>query len=72
MEFTIDCRTCPEARSSACDDCVVTFITSRQPNDAVVIDAAEFGAIRRLMAAGLVTDMSAFGPHGGPDLRDVG
>ncbi|MEM9131088.1 MAG: hypothetical protein AAF962_20240 [Actinomycetota bacterium] len=71
MEFTIDCRTCPVARSSACDDCVVTFVTSRQPNDAVVIDAAEFSAIRRLMAAGLVTDMSAFGPDGGPDLREV-
>ena len=58
MEFTIDCRTCPEARSSACDDCVVTFITSRQPNDAVVIDAAEFGAIRRLMACLLYTSPS--------------
>ncbi|MEL7158032.1 MAG: hypothetical protein AAFN30_15745 [Actinomycetota bacterium] len=72
MEFTIDCRTCPEARSSACDDCVVTFVSSRQPDEALVVDAAEFAAIRRLMAAGLVTEATAFWPHGGPDLREVG
>ncbi|MEM8925841.1 MAG: hypothetical protein AAGD35_20240 [Actinomycetota bacterium] len=72
MEFTIDCRSCPQARTEACDDCLVTFVSSRAADDAVVIDAAEFAAIRRLVAAGLVTDATAFSPHGGPDLRDVG
>ncbi len=56
MEFTIDCRSCPEARSASCDDCVVTFINSREPDEAIVVDAGEFSAVRRLMSAGLVTD----------------
>jgi len=40
--------------TSACDDCVVTFICGREPDDAVVIDAAEARAVRLLSDAGLV------------------
>jgi hypothetical protein len=37
-----------------CDDCVVTFICGREPDDALVIDADEERAVRLLSQAGLV------------------
>ena len=37
-----------------CDDCVVTFLVDRQPEDAVVVDADEARAVRLLERAGLV------------------
>jgi hypothetical protein len=40
--------------TSACDDCVVTFIIGREPNDALVIDADEERAVRLLSNAGLL------------------
>ena len=40
--------------TDVCDDCVVTFICSREPDDAVIIDAAEERAIRLLEGSGLV------------------
>jgi hypothetical protein len=40
--------------TSACDDCVVTFILRREPGDAVVIDADEERALRALGDGGLV------------------
>ena len=40
--------------TSACDDCVVTFIVGRQPGEAVVIDVEEERAVRMLAGAGLV------------------
>jgi hypothetical protein len=40
--------------TSACDDCVVTFICDREPDDAVVIDADEARAVRLLSQAGLL------------------
>jgi hypothetical protein len=49
----ISCDTCVMAATSACDDCVVTFLCSREPDDAVVIDADEFRALHTLVAAGL-------------------
>lgn len=57
MKFSIDCRTCVRQDTPGCDDCVVTFISGREPDEAVVIDAAEFAAIRRLEAAGLVPSL---------------
>ena len=50
----IDCDECVMQHTSACDDCVVTFIIERQPNDAVVIDFEEERAMRSLQDAGLV------------------
>lgn len=50
----IDCDDCVMQHSDACDDCVVTFICSRDPGDAVVIDAAEERAMRLLVGSGLV------------------
>ncbi|MCP3987759.1 MAG: hypothetical protein GY724_01680 [Actinomycetia bacterium] len=55
MEFTIDCRACPHHQGDSCDDCVVTFVTSRRPDEAIVVDAGEFAAMRRLAAAGLIS-----------------
>ena len=52
--LTIDCECCTLQASSACDDCVVTFLLGREPEDAVVIDADEARAMRMLERAGLV------------------
>ena len=54
MSISIDCGTCVRQHTSTCDDCVVMFIASRQPDEAVVIDVQEFAALRRLQAAGMV------------------
>jgi hypothetical protein len=52
--LVIDCDECVMRRTAACDDCVVTFVCSRQPDEALVIDAAEERAIRLLSDGGLV------------------
>jgi hypothetical protein len=43
--------------TDACDDCVVTFLLGREPDDAVVIDADEARAMRMLERAGLVPSL---------------
>jgi len=50
----ISCDECAMQDTTACDDCVVTFICDRAPDEAVVIDAAEARAVRLLSQAGLV------------------
>ena len=45
------------AGDTACDDCVVTFLLGREPDDAVVIDADEVRAMRMLERAGLVPSL---------------
>ncbi len=50
----IDCDECVMQRTDACDDCVVTFISGREPGDAIVIDVEEERAVRMLARAGLV------------------
>jgi hypothetical protein len=52
--LTIDCAECAYQHTSTCDDCVVTFLVDRQPEDAVVVDAEEARAVRLLERAGLV------------------
>jgi hypothetical protein len=49
----IDCDDCAMQHTEVCDDCVVTFICSRAPDEAVVVDAAEIRAFRLLEEAGL-------------------
>jgi len=51
---TIDCAECSLEGTAACDDCVVTFLCGRAPDEAVVIDVAEVRAVRLLGQAGLV------------------
>jgi len=52
--FTVSCDDCTMRATSACDDCVVTFLCEREPDDAVTIDLAEQRAVRLLADAGLV------------------
>jgi hypothetical protein len=55
--LTIDCDSCALQHSTACDDCIVTFLLDREPDDAVVIDADEARAMRMLERAGLVPSL---------------
>jgi hypothetical protein len=50
----ISCDDCVMDGTSACADCVVTFLCGREPGDAVVIDVAEVRALRLLADGGLV------------------
>lgn len=50
----ISCHDCVMQHTSTCDDCVVTFICNRDPDEAVVIDVSEARAVRMLGEAGLV------------------
>ncbi len=52
--LVISCDDCAMQHTDTCDDCVVTFICDREPDDALVIDADEARAVRLLSAAGLV------------------
>jgi hypothetical protein len=52
--LTISCGDCEMQHTTHCDDCVVTFICDREPDDAIVIDAEEERAMRLLIGAGLV------------------
>ena len=56
MTLSIDCGDCVMANTSACDDCIVSFIVNREPGDALVIDADEARALRLLGDAGLVPE----------------
>jgi hypothetical protein len=55
--ITIDCDDCTLQYTSACEDCLVSFLLDRDPTDAVVIDAAEARAVRLLERAGLVPNL---------------
>lgn len=55
--LTIDCDECAMQGTDACDDCLVTFICSREPGEAVVVDVAEERAIRLLSGAGLLPEL---------------
>ncbi len=52
--FTIDCADCAHRDTPVCDECIVTFIVGRAPEDALVVDADEARAVRLLERAGLV------------------
>jgi hypothetical protein len=55
--LTIDCDCCELQGTDACDDCVVSFLLGREPDDAVIIDADEARAMRMLEQAGLVPSL---------------
>lgn len=50
----IDCGECEMRGTSTCADCVVTYICSHEPDQALLIDADEARAMRNLARAGLV------------------
>ncbi len=54
---TIDCATCELRDTTACSDCVVSFVCDRAAGEAVVIDVAEARAIRLLSRGGLVPEL---------------
>jgi hypothetical protein len=54
MSLTISCDDCRMRDTTAWNDCVVTFICGREPDDAIVIDVAEERAVRLLGSSGLV------------------
>ena len=55
--ITIDCDTCIMKDTDACSDCVVTYLCEREPETAVVIDLADFRAMKALADAGLVPEL---------------
>ncbi len=55
--LVIDCADCIGPSVGACDDCVVTFLCDREPDDAVVIDVNEARALRLLADADLVPQL---------------
>jgi hypothetical protein len=50
----IDCEDCAARHTDTCADCVVTFLCTREPDDAVVVDVAEARALRLMGEVGLV------------------
>jgi hypothetical protein len=55
--ITISCSDCTLEHTQACADCLFTFLVEREPDDAIVIDAAELRAVRLLARGGLVPDL---------------
>ncbi len=49
----IDCDQCVMQHTQACDDCVVTFLCTDQPDEAVVVDVGEVRVLRLLAESGL-------------------
>ena len=56
----IDCDDCVMRGSSACADCVVTFLCTRDEGGAVVVDIAEARALRLLHDGGLAPALRHF------------
>ena len=55
--IAISCDDCILQGTDACDDCLVSFVLGRDPDDAVVIDAEEARTVRMLAKAGLVPSL---------------
>jgi hypothetical protein len=51
--LVIDCDHCALQATSACDDCVVSFLCGTEASSPVVVDLAEARAMRLLGEAGL-------------------
>jgi hypothetical protein len=69
--ISISCDDCDLQHTSACEECLVSFVLGRDPDDAVVVDVDEARALRMLARAGLVPDLRHSGavPHWiAPDL----
>lgn len=68
--ITIDCDDCRMRSTSACDECLVTFLCDREEGGPVVFDELEGRALRLLGGAGLVPPLrhaggGAASPAGG-------
>jgi hypothetical protein len=61
--ISISCDDCSLQGTDACQDCLVSFVLGREPDDAVVVDVEEARAMRMLSRAGLVPRLR----HSGAD-----
>ena len=61
--ISISCDDCELQGTDACEDCLVSFVLGREPDDAVVVDVEEARAMRMLSRAGLVPGLR----HSGVD-----
>lgn len=50
----VSCGDCVMQYTDHCNDCLVSFICGREPDDAVIIDVAEAQAVRLLTGAGML------------------
>ncbi len=55
--ISISCDDCALKATTACDDCVVTFLLDSPASDGIVVDVAEARAVRMLQRAGLVPEL---------------
>jgi hypothetical protein len=62
--LTIDCGCCELRHTTACHDCVVTYVCDRRAGEAVVVDVSEARAIRLLGQGGLVPQLRHRGRTG--------
>ncbi|HMK99319.1 MAG TPA: hypothetical protein VK428_03945 [Acidimicrobiales bacterium] len=62
---SISCDECRLQDSDACDDCLVSFVLGRDPEDALIIDVEEARAMRQLADAGLVPSLRFTSRRGG-------
>ena len=53
----ISCSDCSMQHTDVCADCLVTFVCSRDVDDAVVLDLDEQRALRRLQLGGLLPEV---------------
>lgn len=59
-EISISCDECALEGTSACDECVVTFLlgpSEQSTHEAVIVDVMEARAIKLLHEAGLVPEL---------------
>lgn len=60
----IDCEECTLQHSTACEDCIMTFLCGTETEQPVVVDLAEARAMRLLGEAGLAPPLRHRGRTG--------
>lgn len=55
--LSVSCDDCQFDGTDTCNDCVVSFLLDREPNDAIIFDAGVARAVRLLHDVGLVPEL---------------
>ncbi|MHB1987915.1 MAG: hypothetical protein ACYCSF_08010 [Acidimicrobiales bacterium] len=55
--ISISCDECSLQSTTACDECVVSFLLGSSDNEAVIVDVMEARAIRLLHQVGLLPEL---------------
>lgn len=55
--ISISCEECSLEHTSACEDCVVSFLLGPEEQEAVIVDVMEARAMRLLQQAGLLPEL---------------